>query len=250
MEVLRVEGLTKHFGGVAAVNDVDLSVEAGEHLVIIGPNGAGKTTLFNLINGQLKPTRGRIEFLGRDVTEIPPHGRAHLGMARSFQIISLLTQLTVLDNTLLALHGTGPHRFNVFTNIAAYPDIRDRARQTLESLNLWDRREVLVKNLAYGEQRRLEIGLGLAVQPKLLLLDEPSAGLTKEEGVEMIRVIQNLGRELTVLIVDHDMDLVFEVAERIVVLHYGAKLADGPPKEIKADPRVMEIYMGGEARSR
>jgi branched-chain amino acid transport system ATP-binding protein len=247
MEALKVEGLSKHFGGVAAVDDVSFSVQPGEHVVIIGPNGAGKTTLFNLINGQLAPTRGRIHFFGRDVTAAAIHTRAHLGMARSFQIISLLTELTVLDNTLLALHGTKPHRFNVFRRIFSYPDIRERTREVLENLGLWTQREAQVKNLAYGEQRRLEVGLGLAVQPKLLLLDEPSAGLTKEEGAEIIEIIRNLGEDLTVLIVDHDLDLVFEVAQRIIVLHYGSKLADGSPEVIKSDRRVMEIYMGSES---
>lgn len=246
MEALRVERLSKHFGGVAAVDNVSFSVQEGEHLVIIGPNGAGKTTLFNLINGQLSVTSGRISFYGRDVTDLPTHLRANLGMARAFQILSLLMNLSVLDNTLLTLHGTRPHRFNWFKPVMAFPDVRKKAQETLEALGLWERRLELVKNLAYGEQRRLEIGLGLAVSPRLLLLDEPSAGLTKEEHGAIIEIIQNLGRDLTVLIVDHDMELVFEVAERIIVMHQGSIIADGLPAEIKVDQRVRECYMGIE----
>ncbi len=246
MEALKVERLSRRFGGVAAVDDVSFDVQPGEHLVIIGPNGAGKTTLFNLINGQLEATSGRIYFFGRDVTNLPTHSRAHIGMGRAFQIISLMMNLSVIDNTLLTLHGAKPSRFHMLRSVIGYAEVRRRAQETLETLDLWDRRDDLVKNLAYGEQRRLEIGLGLAAQPKLLLLDEPSAGLTREEGAAIIDMIQNLGGYLTVLIVDHDMELVFEVARRIIVLHQGAVIADGPPDQIQADQKVREIYMGLE----
>lgn len=243
---LRIEGLSKHFGGVAAVDNVSFSVSVGERLVIIGPNGAGKTTLFNLVNGQLAPTSGRVYFFGRDVTNLSTHSRSKIGMARAFQIISLMMELTVLDNTLLTLHGTGPHVFKTWRPVMGYKEVREKVRETLEALDLWDRREVLVKNLSHGEQRRLEIGLGLALRPKLLLLDEPSAGLTKEEGVEVISVIKTLSSDITVLVVDHDMEMVFGVAERIIVLHYGQIIADGAPEEIQADQRAREIYMGIE----
>jgi branched-chain amino acid transport system ATP-binding protein len=243
-EAIRIDGLSKHFGGVAAVDNVSFGVSVGEHLVIIGPNGAGKTTLFNLVNGQLVPTSGRIYFFGRDVTTLATHVRAKIGMARAFQIISLMMGLTVLDNALLTSHGIGPHVFQTWRPVMGYDQLREKVRETLEALNLWDRRDVLVKNLSHGDQRRLEIGLGLAVQPRLLLLDEPSAGLTKEEGMEVISIIKNLGSDITVLMVDHDMEMVFEVAERIIVLHYGQIIADGTPKEIQADQRVREIYMG------
>ena len=243
---LRIEGLSKHFGGVAAVDNVSFSVSVGERLVIIGPNGAGKTTLFNLVNGQLAPTSGRVYFFGRDVTNLSTHSRAKIGMARAFQIISLMMDLTVLDNTLLTLHGTGPHVFKTWRPVMGYKEVEEKVRETLEALDLLDRREVLVKNLSHGEQRRLEIGLGLALRPKLLLLDEPSAGLTKEEGVEVISVIKTLSSDITVLVVDHDMEMVFGVAERIIVLHYGQIIADGTPEEIQADQRAREVYMGIE----
>jgi len=246
MEALRVEGLSKNFGGVSAVDNVSFGVEVGERLVIIGPNGAGKTTLFNLINGQLPATSGRIFFLGQDITAIPTHRRAHLGQARAFQIISLLLNLSVVDNALLALHGTKPYRFKLFRPIAHYKLISDKVQETLKALDLWGKRDELVKNLSYGEQRRMEIGLSLGLQPKLLLLDEPSAGLTMEECSGIIDMIKNLGLDITVIIVDHDMDLVFGVAERIIVLHYGQIIADGTPEQIQTDPRVKEIYLGIE----
>ena len=246
MEALRVKGLSKNFGGVSAVDNISFGVEIGDRLVIIGPNGAGKTTLFNLINGQLPATSGRIYFFGKDITAMPTHSRAHLGQARAFQIISLFLNLSVLDNALLALHGTKPYRFKLFRPINHYKLISDKVQETLEALDLWDNKDELVKNLSYGEQRRMEIGLSLALQPKLLLLDEPSAGLTMEECSGIIDMIKNLGLDITVIIVDHDMDLVFGVAERIIVLHYGQIIADGAPEQIQADPRVKEIYLGIE----
>ncbi|NIQ38504.1 MAG: ATP-binding cassette domain-containing protein [Proteobacteria bacterium] len=245
-EALRVEGLSKNFGGVTAVNDVSFAVAVGERLAIIGPNGAGKTTLFDLINGQLSATAGRIYFFEQDVTDLPTHRRACLGQARAFQIISLLQKLTVLDNALLTLHGTKSTGFNMFRKISHFKAVHDDALHTLKMLDLEDKKNDPVKNLGHGEQRKLEIGLGLAMQPKLLLLDEPSAGLTREEGSEVIGTIKNLGSDMTVLMVDHDMDMVFEVAERIIVLHYGEIIADGTPQEIQADQRVKEIYMGVE----
>ena len=246
MEALRVESLSKQFGGVSAVNNVSFSVRVGERLAIIGPNGAGKTTLFNLVNGQLSATAGRIYFFGQDVTGLPTHRLAHLGQARAFQIISLLQKLTVLDNALLTLHGTKPSRFKMLRPIKDFRDIFDKAVHTLETLGLMEKTDEPVKNLAHGEQRRLEIGLGLAMQPRLLLLDEPSAGLTKEEGTDVIGIIKNLGSDITILLVDHDMEMVFEVAERIIVLHYGQIIADGTPEEVQADQRAREIYMGIE----
>lgn len=246
MEALRTKALSKQFGGVDAVNDVSFAVNVGERLAIIGPNGAGKTTLFNLINGQLSPTAGRISFFGQDVTSLPPHRRAHLGQARAFQVISLLQKLTVLQNTLLTINGTKPHRFAMFRPVKKFKDVLQKASDTLKGLDLWEKQDQPVSNLSHGEQRRLEIGLGLSMEPKLLLLDEPSAGLTKEESAEIIGIIKNLRTDITVLIVDHDMDMVFEVAERILVLHYGQLIADGDPGQIQADRKVREIYMGVE----
>lgn len=246
MEALRVEGLSKDFGGVHALSDVSFSVEVGEHLAIIGPNGAGKTTLFNLLNGQLPPTSGRIYFSGQDITTMVTHRRAHLGQARSFQIISLFSNLTVLDNTLITLHGTKRSRFQMLRPTNGYKHLLARAQEILTAVALWEKKDELVKNIAYGEQRRLEIALTLATEPKLLLLDEPSCGLTSSESADITDIIHKLRGDITVLLVAHDMDLVFGVAERIIVLHYGQLIADGTPEEIQADPRVKEIYMGIE----
>jgi branched-chain amino acid transport system ATP-binding protein len=248
MEALIIEGLSKDFGGVRAVSNISFRVEVGERLVIIGPNGAGKTTLFNLINGQLSPTAGRIYFEGHDISGMATHRRANLGQARSFQIISLFLNLTVIDNALLALHGTRSSRFHMFRSMNAYPGLLAEAKAALGAAALWEKKDELAKNLSYGEQRKLEIALSLVSRPKLLLLDEPGSGLTRDESSEIVTLIKNLGSNITVLIVDHDMDLVFGVAERIIVLHYGQIIADGNPEEIRADPRVKEIYMGMEER--
>lgn len=244
MDALRIENLTKKFGGVEVLSNISFTVEAGERLLIIGPNGAGKTTLFNVIGGQLSPTAGRISFQGQDITRLPAHRRAHLGIVRSFQISTLLLNLTVLENALLTFQGNKSSRFDLHRPFLSYPEIMERAGQALEMADLWDKREVAVKLLSYGEQRRLEVVLSIASDPKLLLLDEPSCGLTNEESASIIRLIKRSGKDVTVMVVAHDMDFVFEVAERINVLYYGGLLASGTPDEIRDNPRVREIYMG------
>jgi len=246
MEVLRVENLSKAFGGVQALRDVSFSLKMGERLAIIGPNGAGKTTLLNLVNGQLPATSGRIYCLGRDITNMFTHSRAHLGQSRSFQIISLFPNLTVLDNSMIALHGTERSRFQMLRPTTSYTDLLARAEEILTAIALWEKKDELVRNLSYGEQRRLEITLTLALKPKLLLLDEPSTGLTRAEGIELVETLAKLGSDTTVLLVAHDMDLVFGVADRIIVLHHGQVIANGTPEDIQTDPRVQEIYMGIE----
>ncbi len=246
MEALRVERLSKNFGGVQALKDVSFTVEAGERLAIIGPNGAGKTTLFNLLNGQESATAGRIYFFGQEITTMPTHRRAQLGQGRSFQLTSLFPSLAVLDNVLLAVQGTKPSRFQLFRPITAYKELFTKAQELLEAMALWERRDDLVQALGYGEQRRLEIALSLASEPKLLLLDEPSCGLTAVECADMITTIRKLGTNVTIIIIAHDMDLVFGLANRIMVLHYGESIADGTPDKIRTNPRVKEIYMGAE----
>ena len=245
-EALRVEGLSKYFGGVHAVRDVSFTVEAGERLAIIGPNGAGKTTLFNMLNGQLRTDAGRIYFSGRDITHLSTHRRAHLGLARSFQLTTLFLYLTVLDNVLLALQGTRLSRFQVFRPITAYESLYAEAQELLGSMDLWEKRDTPVHAISYGEQRKLEITLSLASKPKLLLLDEPSSGLTTGEGADISSRIRSLGTDITIILVAHDMDLVFGVAERIIVLHYGEIIAEGTCDEISRDVRVREIYMGSD----
>jgi branched-chain amino acid transport system ATP-binding protein len=246
MEALKIVGLTKHFGGVYSLQNVSFNVEAGERLAIIGPNGAGKTTLFNLLAGQLSATHGRIFFFGREITSLTPYRRAHLGLARSFQISNLFFNLTVLDNTLLAIQGTRRQSFKMLRSITAYKDLYEKARQLLNSTSLWEMRDALVRNISHGEQRNLEIVLSLALEPRLLLLDEPTAGLTEAESTNIFDIMKTLGADTTVLFVAHDIDLVLNVANRIIVLHYGEIIADGTPEEIQADSKVKEVYMGIE----
>ena len=247
MEALKVVGLTKHFGGVCSLQDISFSVEAGERLAIIGPNGAGKTTLFNLLAGQLSASNGRIFFFGSDITGMAPHRRAHLGMGRSFQVSNLFFNLTVLDNILLSIQGTRPQSYKMLRSITAYKSMYIKAKQLLNTTALWEKRDSLVKNISHGEQRNLEIVLSLALEPRLLLLDEPTAGLTDAESTNIIDIMRNLGEDTTVLFVAHDIDLVLNVADRIIVLHYGEIIADGSPEEIQADSKVKEIYMGVKA---
>lgn len=249
MEALKVQGLSITFGGVNALLDVTFSVNVGEKLAIIGPNGAGKTTLLNVLNGQLSPTAGRIQLFRQDVTTLPTHRRAHLGQARSFQITSLFPNLTLLNNALLAFHGTRPSRFQMARSVNAYRDAFSHAEKLLGSIGLWEKRNEVVNAISYGDQRKVEIALALASEPKLLLLDEPSAGLTSGESADIADMIRNLEAGITVLVVDHDMDLVFGVAERIIVLHYGQIIAEGTCEEIQADARVRDIYMGDEEGS-
>jgi len=244
MEALRVNNLYKNFGGVQAAHNISFSVAAGERLAIIGPNGAGKTTLFNLLNGQLSPSAGQVLFFGKDITHKTVFQRTHLGLARSFQITNLFLELTVLKNVLLALHGVERSRFQVFRPITFYDQHLDKAKDLLDLIDLWNKKDDRVQSISYGEQRKLEIALCLASKPKLILMDEPSNGLTNVESAEIACRIRDLGREVTVILVAHDMDLVFEVAERILVLHNGRIIAQGMPQEIQSDPRVREIYMG------
>ncbi|MBW1801174.1 MAG: ABC transporter ATP-binding protein [Deltaproteobacteria bacterium] len=244
MEALRTEAISKDFGGVQAVRNISFKVGEGEHLAIIGPNGAGKTTLFNMLGGQLIPTTGRVFFEGRDITHMAPHRRVHLGIARTFQIVNLFLDLTVLDNIQLAFQGTKPSRFQLIRHVNSYRKLFVRAEQLLTGMDMWKRKDELVNALSYGEQRKLEIALSLASGPKLLLLDEPSCGLTAAESAEITSMIHNLESGITVIFVAHDMDLVFGVAQRIIVLHYGEIIVEGQPDEIKNNPKVKEIYMG------
>jgi len=246
MEALRVEGLSKDFGGVQAVQNISFSLEVGERIAIIGPNGAGKTTLFNMLNGQLSPTAGRMFLFGQEITAMATYRRAHLGQARSFQLISLFPGLTVFHNLLLALHGTKPSRLGMFRSTTDYGNIVAKAEDLLHSMGLWERRNDPMRTISYGEQRKVEIALSLASEPRMLLLDEPSTGLSAAESKEIVDMIRDLGLDITVLLVAHDMDLVFGVAERIMVLHYGQIIADGTPRKIQADSKVREIYIGIE----
>ncbi len=242
--VLELKGLSKSFGGLVAVESVTLQVFPGERKAIIGPNGAGKTTLFNLVSGVLPSTSGEVLLFGRDVTRWPSHRRAALGMARTFQITSLFPKLTVLDNVLLALGGLRSTKYVMWRTLASYRDLHDKARRLLESAGFWDRRDAEVRNLSHGEQRQIEVVLGLAGDPKVLLLDEPAAGLGAGESREMVEFLNRLDPELAIVLIEHDMDVVFDVVDHITVLHFGRTVEEGPVDAIRASARVREIYLG------
>ncbi len=244
MELLAVSNLTKDFGGVRAVDDVSFSVEPGERLAIIGPNGAGKTTLFQLLSGMLTPTKGRIHAFGHDITGLSAHRRAALGIGRTFQITNLFLTLTVLDNVLLALEASGKTRFNLFSPVSSHKHLMARAEEILTQWNMWDRRNVPVTSLSYGEQRQLEIMLALSQNRSLLLLDEPTCGLSPDEAKSFTSMIASFSRDFTVLLIDHDMDVTFGIAEKVMVLHFGSVIAFGSPDEVKQNAQVQEIYMG------
>jgi branched-chain amino acid transport system ATP-binding protein len=244
LQVLQLKALSKSFGGLAAVRDVSLEISPGERKAIIGPNGAGKTTLFNLITGVFPSSSGSIVLFGKDVTGWPPHRRTALGMARTFQITSLFPKLTVLDNVLLAIAGVGRTKLVMWRPLASYEKFLSKARQLLESAGYWDRRGVQVRNLSHGEQRQIEVVLGLASDPRLLLLDEPAAGLSSGESREMAEFLKRLDPSLAILLIEHDMDVVFDVVSSISVLHFGAVVETGSCENIKASERVQQIYLG------
>ena len=235
--VLRRRGLGKSFGSIDVLSGIDLDVEAGRRHLIIGPNGAGKTTLFNVITGQLPPTAGSVEFLGADVTALPPHRRARLGMGRTFQIASLFPQLSVWNNLVLAASAPGVCR------IGAH-EAHERADRALVLSGLERRRALPAALLSYGEQRRLEIALTLAGAPRMLFLDEPMAGLTQEERAALAARIVELSETVPILLIEHDLEVALSIAERLTVLNLGQILRDGAPQDVLADADVRRIYLG------
>jgi len=241
---LSISNVSKAFGGLRAVDGVNLHVQPGERRAIIGPNGAGKTTLFNLISGELPPTEGRITLFGRDITRLPPHRRAALGLARTYQITNLFPRLTMLENCLLAVQALTPTKLHPHRALNRYPALFDRARSVLEAVGLTGKEAETVRNLSHGEQRQLEIALALAGAPKLLLLDEPTAGLSPAESHMMTALLKKLAPAITILIIEHDMGVAFELTNRITVLHFGKVIANGLADEVKANPLVQEIYLG------
>jgi branched-chain amino acid transport system ATP-binding protein len=241
---LQLDGVSKYFGGLQAVGNVSLAVRPGERRALIGPNGAGKTTLFNLISGSLPVSTGAISFFGRDVTGAPTHRRAAQGLARTFQITNLFADLTVLDNCLLAIQALTRARFAMLRPLAAFRDLHDAALASLEAVGLGAVGEVPVRNLSHGEQRQLEIALALAGKPRMLLLDEPTAGLSPAESRLMADLLARLDPAITVLMIEHDMDIALELSAQVTVLHYGRVIADGSREEIRADAQVREIYLG------
>ena len=242
--LLELRSLSKSFGGLRAVSGVSLTLMRGDRKAIIGPNGAGKTTLFNLITGIFLPTSGQVLLAGRDVTSWPSHRRTALGMARTFQITSLFPRLTVLDNVLLAIQGRRASKFVMWRFLSSYREAYDKAHGLLERAAFLDRKDTEVRHLSHGEQRQLEIVVGLAGDPHILLLDEPAAGLSSGESAEMAQFLQRLDPEMAILLIEHDMDVVFDVADDISVLHFGEIMESGPTERIRSSAKVQEIYLG------
>ena len=242
--LLAIAGLVRHFGALAALNGVTLAVGPRERRAIIGPNGAGKTTLFNVITGQLLPSAGSIVFDGEAVEGLKPHALARRGMGRSFQRTNLFLKLTVQENLRLAAAADGRGSYDLLGSVERLRAPLERARVAAEAVGLTGRLDELAGRLSYGEQRQLEVGVVLATGPKLMLLDEPTAGMSPEETARMTRMLETLPREVTLLIIEHDMDVVGSLAERVTVLHYGEVLTEGTFDEVKRDPRVYEVYLG------
>ena len=241
--LLRTEALTRSFGSLMAVNRVDFTVHAGELRSIIGPNGAGKTTLFRLISGEMKPSAGRIWFQDKEITGRPQHMVVRLGVAKSYQITNIFPHLSVLENVRVAVQGHA-RAFNFWTHAARLPGVREKAQALLVTIGLADKAAELAATLSHGEKRHLEIAIALASDPTLLLLDEPTAGMSPEETDETMVLIRELARGRTVVLVEHKMKLVMKISDRITVLHQGAFLAEGTPDEIRANPTVQQTYLG------
>ncbi len=241
--VLRLQGISMSFGGVHALSDIDIDVAQGERLVILGPNGAGKTTLFNVVAGDLQPTAGTVEIDGLNIEELPARRRPQLGMSRTYQRSRLFAGLTVEENLYLAVLGKEGRRFRLRMGRrdAAY---RDRARRAAASVWLEAQLGSLTSDLSHGEQRQLELGLATVTEPRVLMLDEPASGLSRGEREQLTELLLTLERDVTLMLIDHDMDVALRVAERVVVMHDGLKVVEGTPEEIRADPQVHDIYLG------
>ena len=243
---LECVGLTKRFTGLTAVDQVDLRLDPGERRAIIGPNGAGKTTLFSLISGIHPVTSGSIRIYGQDITHLPSHRRTYLGLGRTFQITTLFPTLSMEENLIIAAMGLKRVKLSMLKPLSSYRDLRDRASALLKAVGLSGKEEDIVKNLSHGEQRQVEICLALISDPKVLLMDEPTAGLSPADSAHMTELIRKLDRNITILIIEHDMDVAFKVADTITVLNLGSIFAEGTPMEIRNNEKVQEIYFGSE----
>jgi branched-chain amino acid transport system ATP-binding protein len=239
---LRVEALTMRFGGLSALNSVNFEVKREEIRAIIGPNGAGKSTFFNCLTGVLRPTSGRVLFNGEDIAGLPPNRISQKGIARSYQITNILPNATTLENVRIAAQSRR-HGWSMLTHHRDFPDLMGKAEAVLESVGLLAKADELAANLSHGEQRNLEIGIALATEPQLLCLDEPTAGMSAAETHDTMELVRRIAKDLTILVVEHDMQVVMELAHRITVLHYGEVLAEGTPTEIQQNPRVQEVYL-------
>jgi len=242
--LLHIEDLTKRFGGVVASDRISLGVVPGELHAVIGPNGAGKTTLISELTGEVTPDQGRIHFNGRDITALPTYRRSALGLARSFQITSLFLDFTALDNVALAVQAHAGHSFHFWHDARKESALREPARAALARVGLAHRADTIVSKMSHGEHRQLEIAMALATNPRMLLLDEPMAGMGPEESARMVALLRELKRELTILLIEHDMEAVFALADRVTVLVYGRVIATGQPAEVRANAEVRQAYLG------
>ena len=246
MDILKVEDLCKDFGGLHVLNKVSFTVAAGEKLAVIGPNGAGKTTLLNVLDGQLSASSGKVFLAGKQITSLTPNKRLHLGLSRSYQINNLFFNLSLLENVLLALYGAEKFHFQMLRPLEKRKDLLAESQRLLETMGLWERRSDILSTLSYGDQRLIELLSAFASKPKLVLLDEPSAGLPTAEASAFANIIRKLSVNTTLIFCAHDMDLVFNLADKIMVLYFGDIIASGLPQEISANPKVQEIYLGSE----
>ena len=243
--ILEVKDLYKHFGNLTAVNGINLSVDKGKRHAIIGPNGAGKTTLFNLLSGRFRPSQGQILFRGQDITGMPPYRISRLGIARSFQIINVFPQLSVFENIHAVLMSKHHIRYQFLRNLKKWKNVTEETFPLLEQIGLLDKKDVLAGFLSYGEQRALEVGLTIASDPELILLDEPTAGMSMDETRQAIKLIDRVTKGKTLVIIEHDMEVIFSLADLITVRQYGEVVTTGAPEEIRKDERVKEAYLGG-----
>ncbi len=241
---LELQSVTRDFGALRAVDHVTMMVAPGERRAVIGPNGAGKTTLFNLVTGELPLTNGKVVLLGRDISRMPAHKRVALGLGRTFQITNVFPGLTVEENVFLAAQGLKKIKLNFIRAMPRRGEIRDRAAKALDDAGLLEKRGAVTKELSHGEQRQLEIALALALRPKLLMLDEPAAGLSTAERATMADLVRSLPRDLTILLIEHDMDLALGLADQVTCLHYGKVIADDAPDGIAANREVQDCYLG------
>jgi branched-chain amino acid transport system ATP-binding protein len=244
MSVLAVNNLSKSFGGLRVTNDVNLTVTQGERRLIIGPNGAGKTTLFNLITGELSPDAGSVSLFERDITRLPSRKRTHLGMARTYQIITLFARDSIAHNVTLALLGLSTLRWNPFVALDRQAHLAAQARDALKRVGLDNIAERPLAQTSYGERRRVEIAMALAQNPKLILLDEPFAGLSIDERQDVRRLLLAIPRDVTIVMIEHDMDVALDLADRITLLHFGEVIVEGTRAEVVADPRTRKVYLG------
>ena len=242
--ILKLINVSKHFGHLAALGEININIERGKRWAIIGPNGAGKTTLFNVITGELKSDSGEIFYAGKKISSLKPNEIVKLGLARSFQRLNIFKNLTVFENVRLPIQSISRCNHRCFSSVSSLQELNKKALAILEQVGMSEKDHLIATELSYGEQRHLEIGIALATNPQLLLLDEPTTGMSPEETKQMVAFINNLPRDMTLVIIEHDMDVVFSIADRITVLSYGRVIAEGPPNEIKENQEVQSVYLG------